>query len=152
MADLQLRGTFHTGLTVESLDKTLNFLCEGLGYTLLSRAPRDPKNQERVTGVPGVDVEVAYVEGAGHQLEILEYKGPADRKTLTARPCDAGHWHLCLIVNDIDAALELAKKYGLYLGQREVITVDRGPNTGNQIFYADIPGGFTIEFTTRVNG
>ena len=152
MAELQLRGTFHTGLTVESLDNTLKFLCDGLGYKLLSRAPRNPKNQERVTGVPGADVEVAYVDGAGHQLEILEYKGPADRKVLNGRPCDAGHWHLCLIVNDIEAALELAKKHDLILGQREVITVDQGPNTGNQIFYADIPGGFTIEFTTRVNG
>ena len=151
MAQLEIRDTFHTGLTVADLDSTLDFLCGGLGYELMSRAPRNPRNQSRVTGVPDAEVEVAYVRGHGHELEILEYKGPADRKTYEPRPCDAGHWHLCLVVNDIEAALEMAKKHGLGLGTREVITVDRGPNKGNEIFYADIPGGFTIEFTTRKN-
>ena len=152
MAALELLGTFHTGLTVESLDNTLKFLCDGLGYKLISRAGRNPDNQRRVTGVVGAEVEVAYVEGGNYSLEILEYKGPADHTTYTPRPCDAGHWHLCLIVNDIHAAYALSEEHGLNMKDREIITVDQGPNKGNEIFYADIPGGFTIEFTTQMNG
>ena len=90
----QIFRTNHTSFTVSDLDKTIGFFCDALGFDLLSRAPRDAKVVQQITGVPGADMEVAFVQGPGHRIELIHYLAPADRGRVDSRPCDAGVAHL----------------------------------------------------------
>jgi catechol 2,3-dioxygenase-like lactoylglutathione lyase family enzyme len=143
--------TNHTGITVQDLDYSIKFFTEVLGYVLIGeRAPRGLANQEKVTGVKGCNVEIAYVKGGGHAIELLQYNGPEDRQVYKPRCVDVGHWHLSINIEDIDIATEEALKFGCTKvgGQ---ITVDGGPNKGNKIQYIAAKDGMIVEMTWIAN-
>ena len=147
MAAVKVLETNHTGITVQDLDYTTRFFTEVLGYELIGpRAPRGLANQEKVTGVKGAAVEIAYVKGGGHALELLQYNGPADRKAYKPRCVDVGHWHLSINIEDIDVATKACLDFGCTkIGDQ--ITVDAGPNKGNKIQYMALKDGFIVEMT-----
>jgi len=151
MASVKVYETNHTGITVQDLDYSIKFFTEVLGYELISpRAPRGLKNQETVTGVKGAAVEIAYVKGGGHALELLQYSGPADRTIYKPRCVDVGHWHLSINVDDVEAATQAALDYGcVKVGDQ--ITVDAGPNKGNKIQYVALKDGLILELTWIAN-
>ena len=153
MADFVVQRTFHTGICVEDLDWTIGFFRDVLGYKLINKAPRDPRNQSFITGVPGADVVIAYMEGPGHNIELLCYSGPEDRRNYRPRMVDTGHIHLCLVVDDVEAAMKACKAYDARITTLSptFMEVDQGPNKGNRIIFIVLPDGLTIEFTTRVN-
>ena len=51
-----------------------------------SRAPRDGRLIGRMTALDGVEIEIAYVNGPGHRIELIQYKAPADREVV-GRAC-----------------------------------------------------------------
>ncbi len=151
MTLVKVLETNHTGITVQDLDYTVRFFTEILGYDLIGeRAPRGLENQEKVTGVAGCHVEIAYVKGGGHAIELLQYNGPDDRRTYRPRCVDVGHWHLSINVEDIDIATSEACSFGCTM-VGEQITVDAGPNKGNKIQYIALKDGLIIEFTWIAN-
>ena len=105
MSGFQVLRTNHTSFTVSDLDRTCGFFVEALGFEVISRAPRDPAVIRDITGVEGADIEVAYVQGPGHRLELIQYLAPVEREKIEARPCDTGFAHLAFDVTDIDAAI-----------------------------------------------
>ena len=145
MASFRIHGFNHTSFTVESLDRAIPFFCEALGFELLSRAPRGPALIRRMTSIADADVEIAFVQGPGHRIELVEYKAPADRCESSARLCDFGAAHIALDVDDVPAAVAAAETHGF---QRvgEIIVIDGGPNRGRQVVYLKGPDGFVIEF------
>ena len=145
MSDFNVLGTNHTSFTVSSLDRFLGFLCEGLGFDLLNRSPRDPKRIEEITGIKNAANEVAYVQGPGHRLELIEYSSPADRKVVECRPCDPGYAHLAYDVDNLTGAIATAEKY-TFVKMSHPVTVDNGPNKGNRIVYMRDVDGITVEF------
>ena len=94
MSGFQVLRTNHTSFTVSDLDRTCGFFVEALGFEVISRAPRDPAVIRDITGVEGADIEVAYVQGPGHRLELIQYLAPVERGKIDARPCDTGFAHL----------------------------------------------------------
>ena len=148
MPDFKVLGTNHTSFTVSSLDRFLGFLCDGLGFDLLDRSPRDPKRVEEISGIIGAANEVAYVQGPGHRLELIEYSGPQDRKRVECRPCDPGYAHLAYDVDDLDGAMATAKSY-TFEKLSAPVTVDNGPNKGNRIVYMRDIDGITVEFIEK---
>ncbi len=145
MRSFSVIGTNHTSFTVSDLDRTLGILKDVLGFELLSRGPRDPDVIENVTGVPGADIEVAYLQAPGHRIELIQYLAPADRGKIECRPCDTGFAHLAFDVDDIDAILEATAPVGLKpLGPP--LTIAHGPNKGGKVVYTRDPDGITIEF------
>ena len=148
MADFRVVGTNHTSFTVSDLDRSVGFFVEGLGFDLLHRGPRDPETIAKVVGVPGADIEVAYVQGPGHRLELIEYKGPADRGRVESRPCDTGFAHIAFDVDDLDAALAAAAAWRV-----EPVNAPQdlhtGPNKGGRAVYTRDPDGVTVEFIQR---
>ncbi len=147
MSAVNVLETNHTGITVQDLDYTVRFFTDILGYELIGeRAPRGLANHEKATGIAGCHVEIAYVKGGGHTIELLQYNGPDDRKIYTPRPVDVGHWHLSINVEDIDIATKEALAFGC-TRVGEQITVDAGPNRGNKIQYLALKDGLIIEFT-----
>lgn len=153
MPDFTVRRTFHTGICVADLDWSTAFFRDVLGYEIVNRAPRDPANQSFISGVPGANVEIAYVKGHGHGLELLCYSGPDDRKTYKHRMVDVGHFHLCLVVDDVEAVVAACKAYDdrITTLSPTPMVVDQGPNKGNTIQFVALPDGVTLEFTTRLN-
>ena len=154
MAKFEVLKTFHTGICVADLDFSVGFFCDVMGYELLNRAPRDPNNTAFITNVPGADVEIAYVAGPGHNLELLCYSGPVDRKTYKARMVDVGHFHLCVVIDDIEAAIAdiLAYDSRITTLSPTYMEVDQGPNAGNKIIFVVLPDGMMIELTTQQPG
>lgn len=145
MGTVQVKGTNHTSFTVKSLDRALALFVDGLGFELLSRAPRDRTAIERITGVAGGDVTIAFVQGPSHRVELIEYRAPDGRGHAVPRPCDAGFSHLALDVADMDAVLTLAETHGLTL-MGEVYAIDQGPNAGRRVAYFRDDNGLTLEF------
>lgn len=140
-----IRSTNHVSFTVSDLARTLAFYVEGLGFTVLSKGPRDPKAIEQVTGVAGADILVAFVQAPGIRLELIEYLAPEDRGSVKPRPCDVGFAHVAFNVRDFDAALDIAARHSV-LRVGEPALIDRGPNKGRRVVYLRDLDGITIEF------
>ena len=146
--DFKVLGTNHTSFTVSDLDNMIEFFCDGLGFELLSRAPRDPKIIEKVTGVDGAKMEIAFVQGPGHRIELIQYLGPPNRRKIESRPCDTGFAHVAYDVDNVDGAIITARNYRFEpLG--DPITIDKGPNTGSRVVYLRNTDGISIEFIEK---
>ena len=148
MPNFNILATNHTSFTVSNLDRTVAFFREALGFEVTSKAPRNPGLIQRITGVEGADVMIAYVRGSGHSLELIEYVGPSDRSSVYPRPCDVGFAHVAYDVDDIDAAIAAAVFHDVKpIGA--VTAIDQGPNQGSRVAYLRDPDGITIEFIEK---
>ena len=145
MADFRVLGTNHTSFTVSSIDQTLTFFRDVLGFPATEKLVRDPKLAAEVTGIPGAAITVVFVDAPGHRLEFIEYDNPPDRGKIVGRPCDAGFTHIALDVDDIDAAMVAARAHG-YEAHGPIQTSAKGPNAGRRIVYATNQDGLSIEF------
>lgn len=148
MASFKVLATNHTSFTVSDLDRTIGFFVDALGFELISRAPRDPLVIERITGVDGADIEVAYIQGPGHRLELIQYKAPEQRGRVRSLPCDTGFAHIAYDVDDMEAALAAAEPHGV-LPIGDPVVIDKGPNTGGRVVYLRDPDEVTIEFIEK---
>ena len=141
----------HTSFTVSDIDRTIGFFRDGLGFSVTSKARRNVKIIEQVTGVDGADIIVAFVAAPGHSIELIQYIAPADRGRVEARPCDTGFAHIAFDVDDVDAAVAAAVRFDV----RPInppTRIDQGPNKGRQVVYLRDPDGVTIEFIERPAG
>jgi catechol 2,3-dioxygenase-like lactoylglutathione lyase family enzyme len=145
LARFAVHGFNHTSFTVASLDRAIPFFCDLLGFELISRAPRGQALIERMTAIAGADVEIAFVRGPGHTIELIEYRAPADRSASRARLCDAGAAHIALDVDDVPAAVAGAQAHG-FRPVGAIIVIDDGPNRGRQVVYLKGPDNFVVEF------
>jgi catechol 2,3-dioxygenase-like lactoylglutathione lyase family enzyme len=151
MPGFKITGTNHTSFTVGSLDRAIGMFRDGLGYALVSRTSRDPAMIQAITGVSDASVEVAYLAGHGHTVELIEYTGPADRSAVRPRPCDVGFAHIALDVRGIEAAVEHLAAHGL----RPVgatVTANAGPNAGARAVYLRDVDGIAVELLEAATG
>lgn len=137
-------GTNHTSFTVSNLERSIGFFRDCLGFEVTSKAPRDPALVSRITGVAGADMMIAFLKAPGHTIELIEYRTPADKGAVKARPCDTGFAHLAFNVDDAAAALAAAEHYGVRPISAPV-TIDQGPNRGRKVVYLRDWDGITIE-------
>ncbi|MBK48329.1 MAG: bleomycin resistance protein [Acidobacteria bacterium] len=145
MNGFRVLATNHTSFTVSDLDRSIAFFSEVLGFEMVNRAQRDPKLISSITGVPGADIEVAYIQGPGHRLELIQYHGPSERSQVDSRPCDSGFAHVAYDVDDVDAAVAASAPHQV-LPIGEVTMIDKGPNAGRKVVYLRDPDGVTIEY------
>ena len=133
---------------MSNLDRTVAFFRDALGFDVTSKAPRNASLIERLTGVEGANVMIAYVRGLGHSLELIEYSGPNDRMAFYPKPCDVGFAHVAYDVDDIDAAIAAASSHDVKpIGP--VTVIDQGPNQGSRVAYLRDFDGITIEFIEK---
>jgi catechol 2,3-dioxygenase-like lactoylglutathione lyase family enzyme len=140
----RILATNHTSFTVSSLDRSLAFLRDCLGFELVSRAPRDPAVVSKITGIEGAEVEIAFLKAPGHTLELIEYRKPAEKGRVKAQPCDTGFAHVAFNVDDVPAAVAAARAHGVEPIAAPV-TIDQGPNRGRRVVYLRDWDGITIE-------
>ena len=90
-------------------------------------------------------MEIAFVSGHGHTVELIEYKAPATKGKIVARPCDTGFAHLAFNVDDVDGAVAAAAAYGVRAVSAPV-PINAGPNRGRKVVYCRDADGVTFEF------
>ena len=100
---------------------------------------------ESLVGVKGAELSLTMVEGHGHNVELLEYRAPADRKIIKPRSCDIGSVHIGLYVDDMDVALARVAEAG-WIPVAEPQAVQGGERDGMRLIYVRGPDGMTIEF------
>ena len=137
----------HTGITVKNLEQSLAFWRDVLGFEYSHSAKQSGEMAEQITGVKGAELKLAVVKsGSGHKIELLEYIAPADRKkNFDVRPCDVGHIHVALTVENLDALLGTIAASG-WKSAGKPQTLETGPNAGKRVIYVRDPDGTTIEF------
>lgn len=148
MNGFKVLRTNHTSFTVSDLDRSCAFFEEALGFEIISKAPRDPALIQHITGVGGADIRVAYVQGPGHRLELIQYLAPEDRGRVESRPCDTGFAHLAFDVTDVDAAIAASRVHG-FRPINPPTPIDKGPNAGSRVVYLRDPDGVTIEYIEK---
>ena len=144
---LRIIAADHTGITVSDLERSLLFWRDALGFELSHTAHQSGEMAEEITGVKGAELKLAVLKApGGHKIELLEYLGPADRKNdASLRPCDVGHVHIALTVENLEPLLErIATSGWKAAGQSQTLTA--GPNAGKRVIYVRDPDGTTIEF------
>ena len=131
MSDFRVLGTNHTSFTVSSLDRSIAFFTDVMGFRVTSHEPRDPAMIQALTGIEGADIVVAYLQAPGHALELIEYKGPADRGRVECRVCDVGAAHVAFDVDDVQTVIDKAAAHDVrVLG--EILEINAGPNKGGR--------------------
>ena len=137
----------HTGITVSSLERSLTFWRDVLGFEYSHTAHQRGEMAEEITGVKGAELKLAVVKAPnGHKIELLEYLAPADRrKDAGLRPCDVGHVHVALVVENLEPLLQRIAASG-WKAAGKPQTLTKGPNAGKRVIYVRDPDGTTIEF------
>jgi len=148
-AAFRIKSIDHTGFTVSSLDDSLKFWVDVLGFRhlytwIFDRGPFI----EQLVGVPGAGMRLAMVEGPGHMIELLEYTSPDDRQIFKPRSSDVGSVHLAFYVENIDALLARLASVG-WLTVGNIQTVESGERQGLRLIYVRGPDGITLEFLQR---
>jgi len=136
----------HTGITVSSLERSLTFWRDVLGFEYSHTAHQRGEMAEEITGVKGAELKLAVVKAPnGHKIELLEYLAPADRrKDSGLRPCDVGHVHVALVVENLEPLLQRIAASG-WKAAGKPQTLTKGPNAGKRVIYVRDPDGTTIE-------
>ena len=140
-------GTDHTGITVSNLERSLAFWRDVLGFEFSHSAHQKGEMAEQIIGVKGAELELVVVKSpSGHKIELLQYFAPPDRQhDNLLRPCDVGHVHVALVVENLEPLLERIAASGWEAaGKPQMLT--SGPNAGKRVVYVRDPDGTTIEF------
>lgn len=142
---LAARHVHHVGVSVADLDRAAGFWSRLLGSPPRDRRVLDGPGVGRLVGYPGVRVDSCWFDlPGGVALELLEYldRPEAPYDPGTAHP---GNVHLCLGVDDLDAALAHAGACGARLVGEGPVEVAAGPRAGTRLAYLRDPDGVTIE-------
>ena len=111
MENQQIIGVNHTSFTVSNLARSVKFFSEVFGFQITSHESREPEMIQAITGIMDAEIDVAYLQGPGHALELIQYIKPIERGRADNRLCDVGVAHIALDVIDVNALVCLAKSY-----------------------------------------
>jgi lactoylglutathione lyase len=143
---MKVESLYHVGFTVSDIERSIEFYRDLLGMTLYRRQQGTAEYLSRITGFPGVRLEVALLKtpDGGALLELLQYvthpAQPTDRET--NRP---GNGHVCFKVSDIQEACEELRRRGVRLISDEPVKITGGVHQGAYAVYLRDPDGFTVE-------
>jgi catechol 2,3-dioxygenase-like lactoylglutathione lyase family enzyme len=102
-------GVHHIAISTPDLDRLATFYCDDLGFERIFDAAWEPGNvaADAVTGLEGSAARTAMLRGGNLYLELFEFRAPTPQAAPERRPvCDHGITHLCLLVDDVDAACQ----------------------------------------------
>ena len=135
----------HTGLTVRSLDRSIEFYRGLLGFEIVFRwNPQAPYIAELV-GYPTVDLHSAIlrIPNSDVFLELLEYRGiPQTANDMSNG--NIGNAHIAFFVDQLEPLYERLTSLGVRSVSRPV-TPSIGPNQGGRAVYLIDPDGFRVE-------
>jgi catechol 2,3-dioxygenase-like lactoylglutathione lyase family enzyme len=139
------RAVHHVGVTVDDMDRAVAFWTALLDAPARDRAVLEGPQLGTMVGYPGIHIERCWVDlPGGIALELLRYLDRDDPpyEPGTAHP---GNVHVCLRVDDMDAAHAHAVACGATPVSERPIDVAAGPRAGTRLAYLRDPDGVTIE-------
>ena len=116
-----IRGIHHPSITSQDLDRLVNFYCNVIGFTEVSRFGWEGSELiDKVVGLENSATRGAMLQVGNCYLEIFEYRSPKPRNQERLRPCDRGYTHICLDVVDIHWEYERLMAAGMRFNQAPV--------------------------------
>jgi catechol 2,3-dioxygenase-like lactoylglutathione lyase family enzyme len=139
-------GLHHIGLTVSDLEQSVHFYRDLLGLAVRERDEVKGGQIESITGVASGHVLIADLDfGGGRTLELTQYLAPPG-SAVHPRPVDAGHVHVGVEVDDIEAVYARLTTAGVLTRSKPTALVDAGPFwSGAKVMHALDPDGVTVE-------
>ena len=146
-------GFFHGGITVDDMDRSLAFYCDGLGLKVEVDWILDAPYVKELLGIAFDAIRGVFLcIPEGGSVELLEYRG-IERMAAASRPCDPGAGHLCLYVDDVAAVHRRLTELGFRARSVGVVDITAGPNAGARSVYIADPDGYYVElFQKRAPG
>ncbi len=141
----------HIGVGVASRDEALAFWESFLGRKAAWRTRLDRPYLGEIIGIPGVGIDGAFDDlPGGVILELIEYR-TADKAPNPPATANRGNVHICLAVENADAAWRRAVECGATSARLAgPFEVDDGPNKGARVAYLRIHDGVvTLEVFQR---
>jgi catechol 2,3-dioxygenase-like lactoylglutathione lyase family enzyme len=138
----------HVGICVRDLARSVAFYRDALGLREAGRMHVTGEATAALLDLPGLDLDLVYLERDGVRIELLAYREPAspapgpDPRQMN-RP---GLTHLSLRVDDPDAVAGRIQACGGTLLAGRVVTFD----PGNAGLMATDPDGTLLELIGRV--
>jgi lactoylglutathione lyase len=143
---MKVIGSWHTGFTVEDVDRSLEFYRDLLGFEVLWRRVCDAEYLGEIVGYPGVEMHqvLMSIPGTEHTFELNDYRKV--ERTPVENPANAnpGTAHLSLLVDDVKAFHEKLVEAGIEVINPPVGPTE-GPNVGNLVMYVVDPDGIRVE-------
>jgi glyoxylase I family protein len=134
----------HTGFTVPDLARASAFFRDVLGFTISATTRHAGEAVDRMIGVPGAELEIAFATGGGFTIELIHYIRPKSERSFDRRHCDPGYAHIAFRIRDIDRMAAAISAAGYRLFSRPQV-IEAGPRKGGKNVYAEGPDGIVIE-------
>lgn len=151
----RVRAVGRIGMTVESLERSRDFLVAAFGFEPLAETEALGADLDRLTGVFGARRKELRLRLGSEELELHEFATPAGR----AFPADSqpnDHWfqHVAIITSDMDRAYAHLREVGIRHGSSVPQTLpDWNPAAGGiRAFYFRDPDGHWLEVLQFPNG
>ncbi|MEE2851817.1 MAG: VOC family protein [Actinomycetota bacterium] len=136
----------HVGLCVGDLDRSLEFYCEALGFDELGRMRADDHATAQLLDVPGLVLDIVYLQRDGFRIELLGYAAPGVHGNLEPRQMNAvGFTHLPFRVDDPDELIARIERSGGRARPERTVTFEGG----NRGLMATDPDGNWLELIER---
>lgn len=141
-----MKGLVHSGMTVSSLEKSIEFYRDILGLELVKvEPPRDSRSE--MLGVENATVHIAVMRMAGtnESIELIEFKSPTPPNSYAAPVNSIGQVHLAFRVDDIEASIKELKGKGVAFVSDSHEEIVDGPLKGWKWIYFKDPDGTNLE-------
>lgn len=139
-------GVDHVGFSVSSLDESIQFWTQALGFELQRQSEMGGDFLHQVTGVDDPNVRTAIlVAPNGFMVELLQYSGGRKHGAAPESAGAVGAAHLALNVEDVHAAIARVEAAG-WRAKGSPQPIPGGPRKGTLAAYVSGPDHITIEF------
>jgi glyoxylase I family protein len=150
------RRADHVSLTVADLEAAIAFYTDVMGATLRYRmGPFDAREIPHMedgrdwtdahVNVPDARLHIAMLQICDNLgMELFQYERPEDAVPVAPRNCDIGCRHICLEVEDVEAAVDYLAANGC-TPMAGPIVADSGPAPDSLSWYVADPFGNQME-------
>jgi catechol 2,3-dioxygenase-like lactoylglutathione lyase family enzyme len=101
----------HIGVSVSNMQRAVKFF-RALGAEVTQDYLYDDPKVGKIVGIDGVRNRICLATLHGKNFELLEYVEPRGRQAQNHRPCDPGHLHIALRVEDIEGMTAQMREHG----------------------------------------
>jgi catechol 2,3-dioxygenase-like lactoylglutathione lyase family enzyme len=141
-----ITGVYHTGITVSSLERSIEFYHDVLGLDFATEpTPVFSGDQlAKALAVPGASLKLAIFRAGNAHVELLQYCSPESPIDKPLPQNALGAQHVAFLVDDIEATVKEMQAKGVKFVS-PINVVDEGPLAGWRWVYFSDPDGITLE-------
>ena len=136
------------GITVNDLDRAVDFYTKVLGFERVSESEVTGENYERLYGVFGLRLRTATLRLVDERVQLMEFLAPRGRSTpADSQSNDGWFQHVAIIVSDMDAAYRRLRQHKVqHASSGPQLLPAWNPNAGGiEAFYFRDPDGNHLE-------